>query len=162
MIKLKTAFITFLLTILAVCSAQAQMMSVEIKKVQVRSEPSFLMGKVIAELSYGDRVNVREKKGPWHRVALSGTSRGWIHNSALTKKRVVLRPGASDVRKAVANDELALAGKGFSRQVEGEFKSRNPNIDFKWIDKMESFVVPQSEIQKFLKQGELYPGGGSQ
>ncbi len=80
----------------------------------------------------------------------------------LTEKKVVLKPGASDVKKAATNDEIALAGKGFNKQVEGEFKTRNQNIDFIWIDKMEKITVSQSQMQKFLKQGKLYPEGGSQ
>ncbi|MCP4352445.1 MAG: SH3 domain-containing protein [Desulfobacterales bacterium] len=158
MIKLKTTVITFLMVcLIAVSSAQAKTMSIEVKEAHVRSAPSFFKGKLVKKLPYGYRINVQEQKGSWYKV-----SEGWIHSSALTKKKVVLRAGASDVKKGATNDEIALAGKGFNSQVEGEFKSKNQNIDFTWINKMENFTVSQDQMQKFLKKGELYPEGGSQ
>ena len=65
------------------------------------------------------------------------------------------------VEKAASSDEIALAGKGFNEQVEGEFKKKNPNIDFKQIDRMEKIVVSQNNMQQFLKSGGLSPKGGS-
>ena len=136
------------------------MMSIQVKNGQVRSAPSFL-GKIVAKLSYGDRVDVLEEKGSWSKVTLAGKgSEGWIHVSALTTKTIVLNPGAEDVEKSASSDEIALAGKGFNEQVEGEFKKKNPKIDFTQIDKMEKIVVSQSKMQQFLKQGGLRPEGG--
>ena len=136
-------------------------MSVQVKNGQVRSAPSFL-GKIVAKLSYGTRVDVVEQTGSWNKVALSGkASEGWMHVSALTPKEIVLNPGASDVEKAASSDEIALAGKGFNEQVEGAFKKKNPNIDFNQIDKMEKIVVSQNDMQQFLKLGGLTPEGGS-
>jgi len=137
-------------------------MSVQVKNGQVRSVPSFL-GKIIAKLSYGATVNVLEQTGSWNKVALSGNAgEGWMHASALTTKKIVLNPGDADVEKAASSDEIALAGKGFNEQVEGEFKKKNPAIDFVRIDKMEKIVVSQNEMQQFVKLGGLTPEGGSQ
>ncbi len=158
MFKLKTTVIAFLLaclTVFTVSPVQAEMMSVEVKETQVRSEPSFFKGRVVTKLPYGYRINVQEKKGSWCRV-----SRGWLHSSALTEKKAALRSGASNVKEAAANDEISLAGKGFNKQVEGEFKSRNQNIDFTWINKMENITVSQTQMLKFLEEGEFE--GGSQ
>jgi len=136
-------------------------MSVQVKNGQVRSVPSFL-GKIIANLSYGATVAVLEQTGSWNKVAIPGkSSEGWMHVSALTAKKIVLNPGETDVEKAASSDEIALAGKGFNRQVEGEFKKKNPDIDFARIDKMEKIVVSQNEMQQFVKLGGLTPEGGS-
>jgi len=163
MIKHKTFLIIFLLICLngfPVFAAGQKMMSIQVKKGEIRSTPSFL-GIIVARVSYGDRVYVREERGPWVRVGLSGNSnQGWIHTSVLTSKKIVLKPGASDVQTSASGDELALAGKGFSKQVENEFKGKNPNINYAWIDRMEKFVVSQERIKQFLKEGELSPEGG--
>jgi hypothetical protein len=164
MIKLKTSLITFFLICLTGFAAFAvgqSIMSVQVKKGQIRLTPSFL-GRIVALLSYGDRVYVLEQKGSWTKVGLSrGVSDGWIHSSALTRKKIILKAGAQDVQTAASSDELALAGKGFNQQVESEFRAKNPNLDFTWVDRMEKFVVSEKQMKKFLKKGEVFPKGGS-
>jgi hypothetical protein len=163
MIKLKTSLIIFLLICLngfPAFAAGQKMMSIQVKKGELRSTPSFL-GIIVARLSYGDRVYVREERGHWVRVGLPGNNReGWTHTSVLTSKKIVLNPGAKDVQTSASGDELALAGKGFSKQVENEFKGKNPKINYAWIDRMEKFVVSQKQSKQFLKEGELSPEGG--
>jgi hypothetical protein len=163
MIKLKTSFMIFLLIGLNAFPAFAveqKMMSIQVKKGEIRSTPSFL-GAIVARVSYGDRVYVREEKGQWVKVSMPGNkNEGWIHNSALTSKKIVFNAGAANVQTSASSDELALAGKGFSKQVENEFKEKNPNINYAWIDRMEKFVVSEKEIKQFLKEGKLSPKGG--
>lgn len=137
-----------------------EMMSVRIKQGQLRSAPTFL-GKILVTLQYRDRVSVLEQKGDWlHVSAHGGKFRGWIHKSALTEKKIELASGNETVGHTATTDEIALAGKGFNRQVEEEFKARNPNIRFDAIDRMEKLQVSQSDIIRFIKQGELSPQGG--
>jgi hypothetical protein len=163
MIKFKTSLIIFLLICLngfAVFAAGQKMMSIQVKKGEIRSTPSFL-GNIVARLTYGDRVYVREEKGPWVRVGLPGNSHeGWIHTSVLTSKKIVFKSGSANVQTSASSDELALAGKGFSKQVENEFKGKNPKINYAWIDRMEKFVVSEKQLKRFLKEGELSPKGG--
>ena len=161
--KRKTSILIFLLicfTGFAAFAVGRSMMSVQVKTGQLRLTPSFL-GKIVARLYYGDRIYVIEEKGSWLRVGLSaGAAEGWIHASALTPKKIVLQAGAKDIETAASSDELALAGKGFNQQVESEFRAKNPNLDFTWIDKMEAFVVAENEMKQFLKNGGLSPEGG--
>ncbi len=157
-----------LVTLLLICltgvttlAADQKMMSVQVKKGEIRSTPSFL-GLIVARVSYGDRVFFRSEKGSWIRVGLPGSStEGWIHTSALTHKKIVFKAGTEDVQTSASSDELALAGKGFNKQVENEFRNKNPNLDFSWVDRMEGFVVSQQQMEQFLKAGELFPEGGS-
>jgi hypothetical protein len=161
--KGKTSILIFLLvcfTGLAAFAVGTSMMSVQVKTGELRLTPSFL-GKIIARLYYGDQIYVIEEKGPWRRVGLSGgAAEGWIHASALTPKKIVLQAGDKDVEQAASSDELALAGKGFNQQVEAEFRAKNPNLDFAWVDKMETYVVAEKEMVQFLKKGGLSPEGG--
>jgi hypothetical protein len=161
--RLKTALFVIVLIGLTASTASALengVMSVQVKKGEIRSTPSFL-GRIIARLSYGDQVAVLKEQGPWLRVKVSeSTTEGWMHASALTHEQIVLQAGAQDVQAAVSSDELALAGKGFNEQVEGQFKADNPQVDFTWIDRMEKFVVSQKEMKKFLQRGKLTPQGG--
>ncbi len=153
--------VLFMLCGLTVFAIEQKLMSVQVKKGTVRSTPSFL-GKIIASLNYGDQVVVKEEQNSWSKIDVPGIyTDGWMHTSALSSKTILLKPGASDVEQAATNDELTLAGRGFNQDVEDKFKSQNPRIDFTWVDRMEKMVVSQNEIQTFVKDGELYPEGGS-
>lgn len=134
-------------------------MSVQVKQCQLRNKPTFL-GKVVTSLKYGEKVNVDKEENSWVKVAPTGKDTGWVHVSALSEKEIILKPDSRDIQEAASNDEIALAGKGFNKQVEEKYKQENKNIDFAWIDKMEKIVVSQNEMQSFVAQGNLQPKGG--
>lgn len=148
----------YMITVICLIAADAaatQVMSVQVKSGQVRSTPSF-MGKVVADLAYGDQVMTGEEQGGWLKVQVPGRGiEGWMHNSALSAKKIELKAGTANVKQTASGQELALAGKGFNKQVENEFKAKHPNMDFRWIDQMERFQVTPNEMQKFLEQGGL-------
>jgi len=156
--------ILFMILLIAPASwaAGQKIMSVQIKKGQVRATPSFT-GKILANLRYGDQVSAFEEKGGWIkiRVPVKGI-KGWIHKTALSSKKIKLRAGAANVSQFASSDEVSLAGKGFNKQVEGEYKSNNPNMGFTWIDKMESIDISAGEISNFIQAGDLAPQGGVQ
>lgn len=137
-------------------------MSVQVKQGQVRATPSFL-GKILSTLSYGDRVEVLESKDSWIKIVPPRKApSGWMHSSALTEKRIVLKAGGKEAEVAASGGELALAGKGFNAEVEAEFKNRHKDIDFSWIDRMQAMKIPPEKISVFLREGGLSPaqGGG--
>jgi hypothetical protein len=138
-----------------------KVLSVQVKEAHVRSAPSFL-SEIVGRFFYGDRLRVAEKRGSWCKVGpTEGAVKGWMHASALTKKKVVLEPGEADVEEAATTDELALAGKGFNKQAEEHFSTNNPDADYTWIDRMEKIVVSNDRMRRFLEEGGLSPKGGS-
>lgn len=146
----------------AAWSADDGSMSVQVKQSQVRTAPSFLAW-IMATLNYGDRVYIVSRQGTWVQVFLASAGvKGWVHSSALTTQKIVLKAGAADVNKTATSDELALAGKGFNKKVEGEYRNKNKNLDYAPIDRMEQMKVSQSAIRKFLKKGAVSPQGGAQ
>lgn len=141
-------------------AAGEKLMSVQVRQGELRAAPSFLAA-VVRTVAYGDRLAVLEEQGPWARVSTQDRSAaGWIHASALTRKRVVLQAGQKDADLAATSDEIALAGKGFNSDVEAEFKARNRSIDYTWVDRMEKMTVSPKEMQTFLAQGEIRPQQG--
>ncbi|SMP41127.1 SH3 domain-containing protein [Desulfonatronum zhilinae] len=133
----------------------SRMMSVQVQTGQLRSSPSFLAG-IVGEVAYARQVQVLEERTGWARVAVSGTSlSGWMHGSALSSKRIVLQAGAEDVERAATTGEIALAGKGFNEEVEREFRSRNPNLDFRRIDQMQASSPTMAQIRRFAQEGQL-------
>jgi len=136
-----------------------------VKQGALRSQPSFI-GQMLTNLSYGESVEISQEANGWAKIRVIKTGQtGWVHLSALSKDAMTLKSvfsnsGNSTLNHSATTDELALAGKGFNKQVENQYKSRNPNIDFSWIDKMEHLTISDIEIQRFLQEGQIYPIGG--
>ena len=137
-------------------AAAADQMSVQVQNAQLRADASFL-AKMTGQVAYGARVTVLQARGDWRQVQAEGGPSGWLHQSALTKKVISMKAGAQDVATAASGDELALAGKGFNSDVEADFKNKNKDIDFTWIDRMEKIKVSMDEITHFLNDGQVKP-----
>lgn len=133
-------------------------MQVQVRSSPLRDTPSF-MGQVVATAAYGDTVERVEAKGAWIRVRAGGRE-GWMHQSALTTRKVSMKAGEQDAAVTASSKDLALAGKGFNKQVESEFKERNKDIDFTWVNRMEEYKVSDAEARDFLKAGRVAPEGG--
>jgi uncharacterized protein YgiM (DUF1202 family) len=138
----------------------AQTMSVQIQDGKLRSDPNFL-GKITTSVAYGDMVTIVRQQESWYLVTTRSGQTGWIHSSALTEKAIVLKAGDANVDKTASQREIALAGKGFNADVEKEYKSRNPQLNFEWVDRMERYVVSDENIRQFVLDGKLTPEGGN-
>ncbi|MHB8138619.1 MAG: SH3 domain-containing protein [Smithellaceae bacterium] len=140
-------------------AAEAQkIMSVQVQEGQLRATPSHF-GKIVAGASYGDRVTVLEEKGDWKKVSVVGRNvQGWMHATALTGKRITLKAGQRNVGTSVSQNEIALAGKGFSEEVENEYRKNHVNLDYSWIDRMEAIKVSSGQMERFVDDGRLVLG----
>ena len=152
-------FFTLLGVLLLNTMAEAQkIMTVQVREGQLRATPSHF-GKITAKTYYGDQVTVLEEKGDWKRVSVSnGKGQGWMHESALTGKRTVLTAGRSRAGTSVSQDEIALAGKGFSEEVEKEYRKNNANLDYAWINRMETIRISPRQMENFVEDGRLVLG----
>jgi hypothetical protein len=128
-------------------------MSVAVRTAQLREGPSFL-SRVLEDLGYGSRVQIGERQDGWIRTR-SGSRDGWLHESALSEKEIVLNPGSLDARRAASSSEIALAGKGFSASVEAEYRRRNTGLNFAAVDAMESRPVADEALARFVRDGNL-------
>jgi len=150
-----------LLLAFAASGATGKTMSVQVRKGDLRAAPQFL-AKIVATVSYGDRVEVLENSGSWMRVSPLGKNvSGWIHSSALSEKRIVLKSGGANAQVSASSGELALAGKGFNADIEAEFKAKHRNLDYTWIDRMEATEPPPDRVAAFLREGGLVPEKGA-
>jgi len=136
--------------------ALAGPMSVQVRNGKVRATPSQL-GKIVATVDYGAQVQAGDVQNGWYPVTLPDGQTGWLHESALTKKRIAMSAGTSDAATGVSSDEVALAGKGFNEQVEAKMKA-DGKLDYTWVDRMAAFKVTEDQIASFRAQGKL-PGG---
>ena len=160
MTRIRICVVGAVLLLSALALAAAGVMSIQVRTGKLRARPSFL-GQVIASVAYGDRVSVLDEKGGWIQIRTSDGRTGWIHQSALTTKKVALKAGDADVATGASGSELALAGKGFNDEVEAEFRSENPDLDYTWVDRMETFRITPEQARRFLAEGKVAGKGGA-
>jgi uncharacterized protein YgiM (DUF1202 family) len=139
-------------------AALAGPLNVQVRNGKVRATPSQL-GKVVADATYGSTVEAGTLQNGWYPVTLPDGKTGWMHESALTKKRVAMSAGTGDAATGASSDEVALAGKGFNAQVEAKMKA-DGKLDYTWVDRMAAFKVSEDQITLFRAQGRL--SGGAQ
>lgn len=152
-------FVMSALLVAATVWSASEKMSVQVRSSELRDSPSFL-GSSVASLVYGEQVEVVGQQGNWMEVSASSGTKGWIHQSALTKKRIAFSSGGADVETGASGEELAVAGKGFNADVEKEFKVDHADIDFTWVDTMEQMKVSPQELMSFLTEGGVQPQMG--
>jgi uncharacterized protein YgiM (DUF1202 family) len=151
---MKRILLILIFTASALTLWAAPTMTVQVSSAQLRDSPG-IKGKLTAEVRYGEKVEVVEKGKGWIRVRTSSKVLGWLQESALTEKNIVLTSG-KQVKSGASSREVALAGKGFSEDIEREYRSdADLEKQFRWVDRMEGFVRPEMELQAFLSDGEL-------
>jgi len=136
--------------------ALAAPMSVQVRNGKVRATPSQL-GSVVATVEYAAVIEAGAPQKGWYPVTMLDGKTGWLHESALSKKPLAMRAGATDAATGVSSDEVALAGKGFNEQVEAKLR-KDGTLDYTWVDRMSALNVGADDISQFLTQGHL-PGG---
>jgi len=148
--------VVFLLIMAGAAWSAGGVMSVQVRDGKLRGNPSFL-APVVSAVSYGDRVQSLQQRGDWLQVRRADGRTGWIHQSALTQKRVTYNLEGPSAGAAASGEELALAGKGFNSDIEAQFRAQHSDIDFTWVDRMERFRISPREILGFLKEGGMQP-----
>lgn len=146
-----------LATGLAIAGPKAgSIVTVRVLTAKVMKAPKFI-GAAAGDVSRGAQLTFEEAKGDWYRV--SGSVSGWIHKTNLTERQVTLssKPGGEGAGNA-SRDEVELAGRGFTPQVENEYRNKNPNLDFSHVDKIEKTSIDPAELEAFVAEGKL--GGG--
>ncbi|MDR0878136.1 MAG: hypothetical protein LBN21_08795 [Treponema sp.] len=125
---------------------------VAVKSAALKSSGGFF-AKTVQELVLGDTLTVVSEKGNWTevRTSASPSRTGWVSSASLSAKRIL----ASN--RAVSANELALAGKGFSAELETAYRDGS-KLDFSVIDKSEKENVSGNDLLLFLTEGHLSGG----
>jgi len=147
-------FLAIALIIPALLSAET--LSVQVKKSFLRSKPSFL-GKTVVKVVYAQQVEKKSSKNDWYLVkSLKSGKSGWIHSSALSTKAIVLSSSDKLEDSSVTQGEILMAGKGFNKEVEQEYKKQNSSMNFSQIDAIEKdYSVSRTDLIKFANNGKL-------
>jgi len=112
-------------------------------------------GPRLASVKEGEEVTLVEREEPWLRVDYKGIQ-GWMSESAVTDDPDVVLSKDRAARGVRATEQSA-AGRGFTPEVEKEYRKTNPNLDgaFKYLDQLEATKYSDDKILKFLEEGKL-------
>ena len=145
--------------IMSASAAWAAEMTVQVRETTVRAEPK-VFGKPLVKLAYGDMVTVLSTSSGWAKISLAKGA-GWVSLSALTGKPVDLKAGVKDVSQSASSEEVALATKGFTQEVEEEYKAEK-QVDYTWVDTMCAYAVTLDQVSAFAVAGGVMglAGGG--
>ena len=152
----------WLATLAAVAVATAVQASdaryVQVAEARMRREASFL-SPTVAVLGYGEVVNQRGKaaNNEWLLVARPSGEEGWLHQSALTSTRLVLKAGEQSMSGRSGGAEATLAGKGYSAETERDFQKDHQQLDFAALDRLDEQRPSDEEIARFITEGQLRP-----
>lgn len=144
--------ITLLLSLLLTASAVAENLYVEVKATQIRSAPKY-WASAVAGARYGDALTKINEAEGWYEVKTKSGAKGFIHGSAVTPRKIVF--SSSGATAEASSADIVLAGKGFNKEVEGEFAAQNSSLDFAAVNTVESLRVPESAVAEFMKSGKL-------
>jgi len=128
---------------------------VQVRDTELRSGPGFL-SPIQERLGFGAEVAYVGERSGWMEVTVaeSGVT-GWVHATAVEENRstqMALR-GAQTTR-TVTSREVALAGRGFSENLEDEYRGQH-QLDFEPIDELEQEQVDPGSIVSFIREAGL-------
>lgn len=159
----KSSRFKFLLVGLAVvCVAMllAETLFVKVQTTYVRKEPKFY-SPAVATLQAGESVTQIASEAGWFKVRTDKGVEGWIHSSAVQTGKFTVAAMDQSLKTRATTEEVALAGKGFNKQVEEEYKNRNKGVSFVEVDRMLKIKVSPDELRRFLMEGRLAEFGGA-
>jgi hypothetical protein len=115
----------------------------------------------VASVPVGAEVNVERQAGDWYKVEYQGKT-GWINRQAFPPPATGSKFSLGGLLtgtpvKQTSSDEVALAGKGFTPEVESGYRAKHPEMDFAQVDKVETYKVDPATLQAFITEGDLKP-----
>ena len=127
---------------------------INVSSAELKASSGFFAS-VTATVQYADEVKVLAVDGEWAQVRTTvGNKTGWIKKASLTSKRIAAKGTAADA----SAKEIALAGKGFSADVESEYKKGGGKVNYDAVDEMEKTVISSRDLLAFINEGRLAKG----
>ncbi len=114
----------------------------------------------LAKVPEGAMVTVLAREKPWVRVEYQGVE-GWMNESAVTADRNVVLSTSATARGVRATEQDA-ASRGFSPEVEREYRKTRPELNrfYEILDEIANLSFPDEKILQFIEEGRLEGGGG--
>jgi hypothetical protein len=144
--------IVALLVLASAAYAAKKGLTVIVEETKIRKTKAFF-APAVTTVKFGEVVTPSgEADGGWYPVEHDGAE-GWIHESAVSTKKVKAGSGKWKGSDDASSDEVTLAGKGFNEKVEKAFRDAHQDLDFGKVDELEGRQVSEKALYKFMKAG---------
>jgi SH3-like domain-containing protein len=150
----KLFFLLGLIGLTVLSLSKTDILIVKVQSTALRPEPNFFSA-VKLMLKAGDQLEKLASREGWFQVRLSSGTVGWVHSSAVQPRPSQLMALAQGPKTQATMSEVALASKGFNRQVEASYRQKHPEIDYSWVDRMLGFKASLEAVETFLREGQL-------
>ena len=147
------------LLIVLLAMAADTVVVVKIQTTSIRQNPQFFAPAIVS-LKAGDKLTKVGESNGWIQVKTPTGLVGWIHSSAVEVPKLNLLASNDPMKTQAKASEVALAGKGFNKQVEDSYKSKHAELNFALVDRMLQVKIASNQIESFLRQGRLGDFGG--
>ena len=137
----------------------AETVLVKVQQTSLRQTPKFY-APVVLNLSAGAELQKITEQDGWLQVRAATGQTGWVHSSAVETRKFSLL-AASGAKTQAKAGEVALAAKGFNKQVEESYRAKHKEVNFAAVDSMLKLKPASGEVEAFLKQGKLGGLGGA-
>ena len=140
------------IAILAIAAVDS--LVIKIQASQLRKNPQFF-APTLAALKAGDKLEKVSEANGWIQVKTSAGLIGWVHSSAIETPKFALTAANKDMKTQATASEVALAAKGFNKQVEDSYRAKHSEANFAAVDAMLLVKSSLAQIEDFLKNGRL-------
>jgi len=152
--KSKLAVFLVAAAVAALAIAAADVLVIKVQTTQLRKTPQFF-APAAAALKAGDKLEKVSEASGWIQVKTAAGLVGWVHSSAVTASSMALTASSKDMKTQASATEVALAAKGFNKQVEDSYKAKHAEANFAAVDAMVLVKATLAQIEDFLKKGLL-------
>ena len=152
--KPKLAVVLIAVSIAVLAIAAADILVVKIQTTQLRKSPQFF-APAVAVLKAGDKLEKVSEASGWIQAKTASGLVGWVHSSAVTASTFALTAANKDLKTQATASEVALAAKGFNKQVEDSYRTKHAEANFAAVEAMLLIKVSLAQIEDFLKKGLL-------
>ena len=133
---------------------------VKVQQTSLRQNPKFY-APVVTSLRVGAELQKISEQEGWLQVRTAAGQTGWVHSSAIEAKRFNLLAAAGGTKTQATAGEVALAAKGFNKQVEESYRAKHKDVNFAAVDSMLKLGPAAGAVEAFIKQGRLAGLGGA-
>ncbi len=131
--------------------------AISVQNQSIYPMPAFYASPV-EPVSYGTLASIDQIDGEWFKITTSLGKAGWIHRTSVTGA-IQTTSGGTSTSGSVTSDEIMLAGRGFSRDIEETYAGEHPELNFSIVNNMEtSWTVSPQQLYQFLVEGNLIEG----
>lgn len=152
--RLSLAVLTLMTPVLMARAQETLYVSMQTAPLRANPAP---FAQIIGTMSNGQAVTVLSRQAAWVQVRTQTGTEGWAPQSVFRREKPRLGVGATEARTGTTGREVAAAAKGFSAEVESQYKAQNADLSkfYVIVDRMERERLSEREVQEFLKEGGL-------